>query len=61
MLMDNYCEMPVPGGPENVHGKVNILMQTFLSKGYIKSLSLASDMEYITQVTYRNVELRTNV
>lgn len=49
-LMDTYCEVNVPGGPENVWGKVNILMQTYLSRGYIKSLSLASDMEYITQV-----------
>lgn len=51
-LMDMYCELNVPGGSENVHGKVNILMQTYLSRGYIKSLSLASDMEYITQVRY---------
>ncbi|KAI4463430.1 sec63 domain-containing [Holotrichia oblita] len=52
-LMDNYCELNVPGGPENVCGKVNILMQTYLSRGYIKSLSLASDMEYITQSAAR--------
>lgn len=49
-LLDKYCEWKVPGGVENVHGKVNILMQSYLSRGYIKSLSLSSDMEYITQV-----------
>ncbi|KRT80228.1 helicase, partial [Oryctes borbonicus] len=52
-LLDSYCELNVPGGPENVCGKVNILMQTYLSRGYIKSLSLASDMEYITQSAAR--------
>lgn len=52
-LMHEYCEFNVPGGPENVHGKVNILMQTYLCRGYIKSLSLASDMEYITQSATR--------
>ncbi|XP_022899943.2 activating signal cointegrator 1 complex subunit 3-like [Onthophagus taurus] len=52
-LMETYCEFSVPGGSENVHGKVNILMQTYLSRGYIKSLSLASDMEYITQSAAR--------
>lgn len=50
MLTKEYCEFPVPGGSENTHGKVNILMQTYLSRGYIKCLSLASDMEYIIQV-----------
>lgn len=48
-----FCELTVPGGVENVHGKVNILMQTYLSRGYLKTLSLASDMEYITQSAAR--------
>lgn len=52
-LYEEYCELPVPGGVENIHGKVNILMQTYLSRGFIKSLSLASDMEYITQSSAR--------
>lgn len=52
-LIEEYCELSVPGGVENVHGKVNILMQTYLSRGYIKSLSLGSDMEYITQSAAR--------
>lgn len=52
LIMD-YCIVPINGGPEHTHGKVNILMQTYLSRGYIKSLSLASDMEYITQVKYK--------
>ncbi|XP_035776945.1 activating signal cointegrator 1 complex subunit 3-like [Anopheles albimanus] len=43
------CEVPVRGGSENIHGKVNILMQTYLSKGFVRSFSLMSDMSYITQ------------
>jgi len=45
----DYCELPVKGGAENVHGKVNILLQTFISRGRVKSFSLISDMTYITQ------------
>ncbi|XP_055607496.1 activating signal cointegrator 1 complex subunit 3 [Uranotaenia lowii] len=47
------CELPVRGGSENIHGKVNILMQTYLSKGFVRSFSLISDMSYITQNTVR--------
>ncbi|XP_052868650.1 activating signal cointegrator 1 complex subunit 3 [Anopheles cruzii] len=43
------CEVSVRGGSENIHGKVNILMQTYLSKGFVRSFSLMSDMTYITQ------------
>ena len=44
-----YCELPVKGGAENVHGKVNILLQTFIFRGRVRSFSLISDMTYITQ------------
>ncbi|XP_041762573.1 activating signal cointegrator 1 complex subunit 3 [Anopheles merus] len=47
------CEVPVRGGSENIHGKVNILMQTYLSKGMVRSFSLMSDMSYITQNAVR--------
>ncbi|GBP10860.1 Activating signal cointegrator 1 complex subunit 3 [Eumeta japonica] len=36
-LRHNYCKVKAAGGSENVCGKVNILMQTFLSHGYVKS------------------------
>uniref|UniRef100_A0A1A9WJB5 U5 small nuclear ribonucleoprotein 200 kDa helicase n=1 Tax=Glossina brevipalpis TaxID=37001 RepID=A0A1A9WJB5_9MUSC len=48
-LKRDYCKVKVFGGSENVHGKVNILMQTYLSHGYVKSFSLVSDMSYIMQ------------
>ncbi|CAB3373375.1 Hypothetical predicted protein [Cloeon dipterum] len=47
-LYENYCYLPVKGGPDNIHGKVNILLQAHLSKGFIKSFSLISDKCYVT-------------
>ena len=44
----DFCELPVKGGPENVHGKVNILLQTHISRGRMRGFSLISDMTYIT-------------
>eukprot|EP00094_Tigriopus_californicus_P013560 TCALIF_13117-PA protein Name:"Similar to ascc3 Activating signal cointegrator 1 complex subunit 3 (Gallus gallus)" AED:0.06 eAED:0.06 QI:112/0.94/0.95/1/0.78/0.75/20/319/2227 len=41
------CEVPVSGGSENVHGKVNILIQTYISRGRVNSFSLISDMNYV--------------
>ena len=51
-LKRNYCEVTAQGGVENIHGKVNVLMQTYLSRGRIKSFSLISDQAYITQVEF---------
>ncbi|KAL7728232.1 hypothetical protein ACLKA6_005645 [Drosophila palustris] len=48
-LREYYCKLKAFGGSENVCGKVNILIQTYLSNGYVKSFSLSSDMSYITQ------------
>ena len=47
------CEVSVKGGSENLHGKVNILMQTYLSRGSVKSFSLISDLSYINQNAVR--------
>lgn len=65
-LTHDFCEVTVKGGSENVHGKVNILMQTYLSRGQVRSFSLISDMSYITQNAVRiaralfTIELRRN-
>ncbi|KAH8347048.1 hypothetical protein KR059_004486 [Drosophila kikkawai] len=47
-LRSYYCKIKPFGGSENICGKVNILIQTYLSNGYVKSFSLSSDMSYIT-------------
>jgi activating signal cointegrator complex subunit 3 len=49
-LTNMFCAVAVKGGSENLHGKVNILLQTFLSRGSVGSFSLMSDQAYITQV-----------
>lgn len=65
-LVQDYCEVTALGGAENLHGKVNILMQTFLSRGQVRAFSLISDMSYITQNAVRiaralfSIELRKN-
>lgn len=52
-LYSNYCELSVQGGAENIHGKVNILLQTYLSHGQVKIFSLISDQGYIVQNAVR--------
>ncbi|XP_017877585.1 activating signal cointegrator 1 complex subunit 3 [Ceratina calcarata] len=47
------CELTVKGGKENIHGKVNILLQTYLSHGHVNSFSLMSDQTYIVQNAVR--------
>eukprot|EP00049_Salpingoeca_infusionum_P026339 m.25168 g.25168 ORF g.25168 m.25168 type:complete len:2051 (-) comp8684_c0_seq1:141-6293(-) len=41
--------LPVRGGVENSHGKVNVLLQTYITGLPIRSFSLISDMNYIAQ------------
>lgn len=50
--MGEYCQTPIKGGVENEYGKVNILLQTYISKGNIESFSLISDMAYVAQVRF---------
>lgn len=57
-LHSNYCEVVAQGGVENIHGKVNVLIQTYLSRGRIKSFSLISDQAYITQVNIFFLQLK---
>ncbi|CAD6221327.1 GSCOCG00005149001-RA-CDS [Cotesia congregata] len=52
-LTKDYCELVAHGGTENVHGKVNILVQTYLSRGKLSSFSLISDQAYIIQNAIR--------
>lgn len=47
------AELIPQGGVENVHGKVNILLQTYLSKIRVNTTSLISDQAYVTQNTMR--------
>ena len=49
-LLHEECEMQVPGGVENTYGKVNILLQSYVSRQYLDSFSLVSDQAYVAQV-----------
>ncbi|XP_052242448.1 activating signal cointegrator 1 complex subunit 3-like [Dreissena polymorpha] len=48
-LLHEECEMQVPGGTENSYGKVNILLQSYVSRQYLESFSLVSDQAYVAQ------------
>ena len=49
-LLSEACQTVVKGGAENEYGKVNILLQTYISKATVESVSLISDMGYVAQV-----------
>ena len=50
-LVNDGCELIVPGGKENTYGKVNILLQSYVSRVSVDSFSLISDMAYVAQVS----------
>ncbi|KAK9503226.1 hypothetical protein O3M35_011843 [Rhynocoris fuscipes] len=52
-ILNNNCEHEVKGGKENLHGKVNILIQAYLSRCRVNSFSLMSDLSYISQNAVR--------
>lgn len=54
-LLKHHCELPVAGGSENIHGKVNILIQTYLSRARVSLFSLVSDQSFIIQNALRIV------
>ncbi|XP_067947750.1 activating signal cointegrator 1 complex subunit 3-like [Watersipora subatra] len=47
--LQDTCFLPVSGGSESTEGKVNILLQAFISKRLIDNFSLVSDMSYVAQ------------
>ncbi|KAB0398837.1 hypothetical protein E2I00_005247, partial [Balaenoptera physalus] len=49
-LLNSFCELSAPGGVENSYGKINILLQTYISRGEVDSFSLISDSAYVAQI-----------
>lgn len=49
-LLCCHCQLPAAGGVENSYGKINILLQTYISRGEVDSFSLISDLSYVAQV-----------
>uniref|UniRef100_A0A3Q3RSP6 Activating signal cointegrator 1 complex subunit 3 n=1 Tax=Mastacembelus armatus TaxID=205130 RepID=A0A3Q3RSP6_9TELE len=54
-LLCNYCNLHAAGGVENGYGKVNILLQTYISRGEVDNFSLISDLSYVAQNAARIV------
>ncbi|XP_068188978.1 activating signal cointegrator 1 complex subunit 3 isoform X2 [Antennarius striatus] len=54
-LLCEYCQLPAAGGVENGYGKINILLQTYISRGEVDSFSLISDLSYVAQNAARIV------
>ena len=52
--LDESCVLPVAGGSENSYGKVNILLQTYVSREMVDSFSLVSDSAYVAQVCFEH-------
>ena len=48
--LSKKCYLKPEGGIENSYGKVNILMQAYISQEYLDSFSLTSDLSYVAQV-----------
>ncbi|XP_026331439.1 activating signal cointegrator 1 complex subunit 3 [Hyposmocoma kahamanoa] len=55
VLQENYCQIRIEDEEEDIHWKINILLQTFLSRGRVNGSSLQSDLNYITQNAVRIV------
>lgn len=51
--LHQQCEVVAMGGAEHVHGKVNILLQSHISRIRVDSFSLVSDINYITDNSVR--------
>lgn len=47
--MDNVIPCQVKGGTDTSQGKVNILLQAYISKSYIEDFALVSDTAYVAQ------------
>ncbi|KAI8647168.1 Sec63 Brl domain-containing protein [Parasitella parasitica] len=48
-LLENACACDIRGGTEDTHGKVNILLQSYVSNAYIEDFALVSDCAYVAQ------------
>ncbi|GAA5949316.1 hypothetical protein JCM21900_005602 [Sporobolomyces salmonicolor] len=48
-LIETACPCQVKGGTESSAGKVNVLLQAYISRSYIEDFALVSDMGYVSQ------------
>ena len=50
--LSSNCFLAAEGGADNPEGKVNVLLQTYISRDIIESFSLTSDLSYVAQVWF---------
>ncbi|KAI8086190.1 Sec63 Brl domain-containing protein [Halteromyces radiatus] len=48
-LLDQQCACDIKGGTDSTPGKVNILLQSYISNAYIEDFALVSDCAYVAQ------------
>ncbi|KAH8550562.1 Sec63 Brl domain-containing protein [Umbelopsis sp. PMI_123] len=48
-LIDQACACDIKGGTDSTHGKVNILLQSYISNAYVEDFALVSDCAYVAQ------------
>ncbi|CAO3587825.1 unnamed protein product [Absidia cylindrospora] len=48
-LLDRQCACDIKGGTDSTPGKVNILLQSYISNAYIEDFALVSDCAYVAQ------------
>ncbi|KAI5477077.1 DNA/RNA helicase, DEAD/DEAH box type [Pseudohyphozyma bogoriensis] len=54
-LIEESCPCQVNGGTQSSAGKVNVLLQAYISKAYIEDFALVSDSGYVSQNAARIV------
>ncbi|KAJ7519602.1 hypothetical protein O6H91_20G045600 [Diphasiastrum complanatum] len=47
-LLHRSCPLEVRGGTDDKYGKINILLQVYISRGYLEGFSLIADSAYIS-------------
>lgn len=52
MLKNQSCHLKVPEGVDTIVGKVNILLQAYLSRSRLECFSLISDAMFVHQVSF---------
>ncbi|KAG2182998.1 hypothetical protein INT44_005979, partial [Umbelopsis vinacea] len=48
-LIEQACACDIKGGTDSTHGKVNILLQSYISNAYVEDFALVSDCAYVAQ------------
>lgn len=49
LIRNGFCPCKMKIGPESVHGKINILLQAYISRASLEDFGLISDTTYIAQ------------